>query len=220
MSVPRAFCFALAFALALLAGASPLRAAAAAPFLLHVGGAGSPRPMAAAVPPPALIADPSVPRPAGAYAPLPSDAGPEFREGRRAEGPDGGTFANLLVPPDAAQDATGGWGAASGRPIVATYIWVLPPGSDAELAAGYGRVLAELRDRQGFRVEPALGWGSEQVHSYARVSDGLMFRGVALKHRNAVVHMEMSGAEDQATWERLSRLMGAVEGRIHAALQG
>src|SRR5687768_10566202 len=115
MSVSRAICCALAFALALLAGASPPRSAAADLPLPRFGGADSPRPIAAAAP--ALIADPAVPRPAGAYAPLPSDAGPEFREGRRVEGPDGGAFANLLLPPDAAEDPTGGWGAASGRPI-------------------------------------------------------------------------------------------------------
>ena len=99
-----------------------------------------------------------------------------------------------------------------------------PYGSNEELAAAYNKVLDELRVKYGANVQPAIGWGSEQVYSYAWANRApqfgivLMYRGIALRHRNAWAHVEMVGLEQHATWDSLSRLVRIVEGRIHAAV--
>jgi hypothetical protein len=162
-----------------------------------------------------------VPAPAKAYGLVPADVGPGFREAAREESEDGRAFGQLLLardvfdcpnitPPTACSN--------SGAGEIETLIIILPYGSNDELTAAYNEVLNVWRSR-GWNVEPTVGWGSEQVYSFAQAAAGVMVRGIALKHRNAIVRLIMTGFDRHATWDNAAGKMRAIEGRIHVAIQ-
>ena len=165
-----------------------------------------------------------VPAPAKAYGLLPSDVGAGFREIVQEATEDGRGFANRIVVPDAVS-VQGLWISRPDIWLVDTVVGIQPYGSNDDLGAEYNGMLNTLRGKYGANVQPAVGWGSEQVYSYAwagRSADGsvvIMYRGVALKHRNAVVLVEMIGLEQHATWDKLSGLVRTIESRIQAAAQ-
>jgi hypothetical protein len=164
-----------------------------------------------------------VPAPAKPYGLLPSDVGGGFREAERFEGEDGRLYVNRIIATDSIPAPNASlWFSPSTVGMIDTSVAILPYGEDEQIAAALNRVLDNWRS-SGLKVETTIGWGSEQVYSYAVANDPndpirLMYRGIALRHRNAVAFMEILGLQQHASWDNLSRLMRVVESRIHAAL--
>jgi hypothetical protein len=163
-----------------------------------------------------------IPPPARTYGLQMSDFGGGFREVARQDTEDGRGFANRIVSLSSVpvQDF---WFSADSIGMIDTAVFILPYGENEQIAATLNKVLDTWRGK-GINVQPAVGWGSEQVYSYAnaiQVPDGrvVMHRGIALRHRNAVVFMEMLGFAQYSTWDAVSGLMRKVEQRIHAAQQ-
>jgi hypothetical protein len=163
-----------------------------------------------------------IPPPARTYGLQTADIGGGFREVARQDSEDGRIFANRIVSLSSIpiQDF---WFSANSIGMIDTTVLILPYGENDQIAATLNRVLDTWRSR-GINVQPAVGWGSEQVYSYAnagQIPDGrvIMYRGVALRHRNAVVFMEMLGFAEHSTWDAVSGLMRKVEQRIHGAQQ-
>lgn len=162
-----------------------------------------------------------IPAPAKAYGLGPADVGPGYRETAREESEDGRTFAQRLLARDAftCPNVTPAFPCSrSGAGEIETLIIILPYGSNDELTGIYNDVLNTWRGR-GWNVQPAVGWGSEQVYSFALAAGGVMLRGIALKHRNAIVRLTMVGFEEHASWDNAAGKTRAIEARIHAAAQ-
>src|SRR5205823_234892 len=51
--------------------------------------------------------------------------------------------------------------------VVDTQIFILPYGSNEAVSASYDELLSTIRTKPGANVQPATGWGSEPVYSYA-----------------------------------------------------
>jgi hypothetical protein len=158
-----------------------------------------------------------VPGPAQQYSLLPSDIGPGFRELSRHESEDGRNFSSRFVAPDA---QVVNQAIHSPSDIVVSHtITIEQHGSDAEVLLKFNTVLDALRSKSPTNVQPAEGWGSEQVYSLAQGRSGWMHRGILLRHRNAVAYVDITGLEQYATWDRIAGLMRIVERRLHAAVQ-
>jgi hypothetical protein len=162
-----------------------------------------------------------VPAPARAYGLTLSDVGEGFREVQRDESEDGRVLTQRLLARDAfaCPNITPATACSrSGAGMIDTVILLLPYGTNDELAAEYDKALGGWRSK-GWNVEPTVGWGSEQVNSFAQAAGGIMVRGIALKHRNALVLMLMTGFEQHATWDAIAKTMRVIESRIWAAVQ-
>ena len=158
-----------------------------------------------------------VPAPARAYGLRVTDVGPAYREIGREEAEGGRSFSTRIAAANA-RPVRSFWVSPDAIGTIDTEVLIFPYGSNDELAAAFDQRLDRWQ-RQGLNVQPAVGWGSEQVYSYSAPPQlGLMFRGIIFRHRNAVASMEMIGLEQYATWDNLSRLMAVVESRILAAL--
>jgi hypothetical protein len=161
-----------------------------------------------------------VPSPASNYGLLAADVGLGFREVEREDSADGSKFRTRIVAPDAVPYSNI-WISLTNISYIDTTVLVFPTGSNDAVTAGYNQALDVWRARL-LNVQPTVGWGSEQVYSFAtnaytpdRVE--VMGRGIALKHRNALVVMEMVGLAQHTTWDNNARLMRLVEQRIHGA---
>lgn len=175
---------------------------------------------------PPVLADPGVPVPGGpvtetrqGYAPGPArnyalrpeevSRGTETAE--RNESEDGRLFVVTYLAGD--------------RPLVVqSLVIVAPYGENASLEQAVNELLDGLR-KDGGIVEPAVGWGSEQVWSYAfpwRLRDGrpAYRRGILMRHKNVVSLVQLLGPQEIANWDTLSKLTALVEARIHAAVSG
>ena len=159
-----------------------------------------------------------IPPPAASYALKPSDVGPGFREVVHEEPEGGRSFRTRILAPDARVVGDTIYLSNTRVSLVDSLVFVEPYGSNDEVAAIVNDLLGRLANR-GFKVEPTQGWGSEQVYSYAATDRGVWFRGIVLKHRNAVAFVEILGVEGVTTWDNVSSLMRIVEKRIWAAAQ-
>jgi hypothetical protein len=99
-------------------------------------------------------------------------------------------------------------------------VFLEPYGSDEQTTRWFNELLESLRAKYGANVQPAHGWGSEQVYSYAWAEQGIFQRGIALKHRNSAAFVETIGQEHLATWAHASGLMRRVESRIRTTIAG
>jgi hypothetical protein len=164
-------------------------------------------------------AEPYIPPPAAAYGLNLADIGPEFREVVREEVEGGRAFLSMMLATDARVDGDRLLLSNQRVTLVRSMVFIEPYGSNDDVTGFYNTTLDALRGRFQANVEPAVGWGSEQVYSYAWAERGQYFRGILLKHRNAVALIETIGLERFATWGHISPLMATVERRIHAAVQ-
>jgi hypothetical protein len=159
--------------------------------------------------------------PASSYALVPSDIPWSMVQASREESPDKDVLTDLLlardvyVCPNVRPDLPC---SNSGPGMIVTTIFIEPYGSNDAVTAEFDRALAAWRAR-AYTVEPAVGWGSEQVFSFAQGTAGVMLRGIALKHRNVVVVMQMSGSERFASWDAIAQSMRGVEKKVLAAAQ-
>ncbi|MCC7106192.1 MAG: hypothetical protein IT307_13705 [Chloroflexi bacterium] len=186
-----------------------------------------------------VLADPGVPPPGDApvraqqaYAPGParnySLIRPDLPDGYRQEAvdesDDGREYISLLVAEDAVDLGQGVWFTPSRVSAVQHALRVEPYGDNDLTAAFFSLVLERLRTNYGANVQPAVGWGADEVHSYAWAFDPpdgrIYFRGIAMRHKNVISTLEILGKEQYATWDVLSRLNRIVEARILAATVG
>jgi len=181
--------------------------------------------------PPAPAGAPSgaygyVPGPASAYELRPGDVVGSFLVNAREASEDGRFYHLQVVAPDtrlftSSEAPDGVPYSPTNIALIDVRIFIYPYGSNDDLGSDYDKALGVWRD-QGRKIEPAVGWGSEQVFSFfspALDKPRMVDRGIALKHHNAAVIIEMVGLEQFATWDSISHLMQAVESRIHAAAQ-
>jgi hypothetical protein len=162
-----------------------------------------------------------VPAPASAYGLRPPDVTGTFVLAARDESEDGRQFRQLLVATDVfiCPEFTPDTACSrNGVGMIDTLILILPYGSNDDVGIALNRQL-DLWRKEGWNVQPAVGWGSEQVYSVAHSRSGVTIRGLALRHRNALVLMTMTGHDQHATWDVMSHSMRAVEARIHSAVQ-
>jgi hypothetical protein len=162
-----------------------------------------------------------IPGPASTYLLQPADVPWSFDQVQRRESDDKMVVGQALVAKDAfvCPNVTPDLPCSNSGPgMILTTIFVEPYGSNEVVAAEYEKALSEWRSR-GYTVEPAVGWGSERVFSFAQGTAGIMFRGIALQHRNVVVVMQMSGSDKHATWDAIALAMRGVEKKLFAAAQ-
>src|SRR5688572_5814410 len=108
-----------------------------------------------------------VPRPAKQYALTPADVGHGFRELAHDESEDGAAFACRMIPPDARIIGENLIFSPSDVAAIDNLVFIEGYGSDAEVMLKFNTTLDELRGKYGANVQPAAGWGSDQVYSYA-----------------------------------------------------
>ena len=168
-----------------------------------------------------------VPGPARSYALQLSDLESRFREVAHEESEDGRLYFSAMLARDAAVAADGALLLSSTiYSVLIMQVVIAPYGSNDDLTAAYDEHLDFRRNKEGAIVEPAIGWPeTEKVHSYAwpgRTSNNgvpTMYRGIALKHRNAYAYVEIGGLEQLADWGSVASLARIVESRIIAAVQ-
>ena len=160
-----------------------------------------------------------VPLPAAAYGLRPSDVDGDFREVAHDMNDDDRVHYRTMIAPEGRLDGGRIWLSDRRVTMVASCVYLTPVGSDVLVARFYDEWRTSLRDRPEVTTEPAIGWGSEQVYSFAAATRGSLCRGIYLKHRNAVAWVVTQGWERFTTWEHISNLMAVVERRIHEAIR-
>lgn len=174
---------------------------------------------AAACAPPPVAQRAYAPPPASQYTLQLADLGPGYSEVARVDENDGHSLMLAFQAEDARLmgDPFGEHFLINSRSrvsLVWSLVFIADYGQDEEVGQLADALLNEWRT--DYNVEPAIGWGSEQVFSFTVAGQGQYLRGILLRHRNVLSAVRTRGFGHLATWDHISGLMRLTEQRIMA----